>query len=224
MRSSERKARGRASMSDSVRKRDNREASEPKYLTQNEITAILSVLHEEENRLLFILGLDLGARVSEVVGLQWDCINWPNKYITIWDEKKDCWRTCTVSPATWALLKAKKERVDTRKEKLVFPMSAKTLNRRIKQWARDANITTRVRWHTLRHTHIVQARRAGRDWNEISQQTGDSVTTLIQVYARLSIEDRVEMTEKKPIILTEGLLRDRPKKLDSQDDEEELNS
>ena len=192
--------RDNASVSDSVRERDKREASEPKYLTQNEIQAILSVVHDEENRLLLLTGLDLGARVSEVVGLQWDCINWPNKYVTIWDEKKDCWRTCTISPATWQLLKAKKERIDTRKEKLVFPLSAKTLNRRIKQWARDANITMRVRWHTLRHTHIVQARRAGRDWNEISQQTGDTVITLIQVYAKLSIEDRVEMTEKKPLI------------------------
>jgi integrase len=187
-------------MSDSVRERDKREASEPKYLTQSEIQAILSVIHDEENRLLFLLGLDLGARVSEVVGLQWDRINWPNKFITIYDEKKDCWRTCTVSAATWQLLKAKKAKVDTRKQKLVFPMSAKTLNRRIKLWAKNANITMRVRWHTLRHTHIVQARRAGRDWNEISQQTGDTVTTLIQVYAKLSIEDRVDLTEKKPLI------------------------
>ena len=220
MRSSGRKTRDQALVSDSVRERDKREASEPKYLTQNEIQAILSVVHDEENRLLLLTGLDLGARVSEVIGLQWDCINWPNKYVTIWDEKKDCWRTCTISPATWQLLKAKKERVDTRKEKLVFPLSAKTLNRRIKQWARDANITTRVRWHTLRHTHIVQARRAGRDWNEISQQTGDTVITLIQVYAKLSIEDRVEMTEKKPLIQQiESLGGQHKRKSESNDDE-----
>lgn len=211
-------------MSVSVRERDNREASEPKYLTQSEIQRILSVIHDEENRLLFLLGLDLGARVSEIVGLRWDCINWSNKFITVYDEKKDCWRTCTVSPATWQLLRSKKGKVDTRREKLVFPMSAKTLNRRIKQWAKDANITIRVRWHTLRHTHIVQARRAGRDWNEISQQTGDTVATLIQVYGRLSIEDRVELAEKKPLIRAEGPKEGQQERPDSQGDEEELYS
>jgi integrase len=149
---------------------------------------------------MFLLGLDLGARVSEIAGLRWDCINWTNKFVTVWDEKKDCWRTCTLSPDTWGLLKAKKDRADMRTEKLVFPISHKTFNRRIKAWAVKAGMTKYVRWHTLRHTYVIQARRAGRDWNEISQQTGDTLETLVGTYGSLSIEDRVEMTEKKPLI------------------------
>lgn len=194
----------KSKMSDSLTKGTNDIASQVKYFTQNEIRAILSVVHEEENRLLFLLGLDLGARVSEIASLQWDRINWSNKFITIWDEKKDKWRTCTVSPEVWKLLKKKKDGTDLRASKLVYPYSTKTFNRRIKQWAKDAGIEWRVRWHTLRHTYVVQARRAGRDWNEISQQTGDTLGTLVQTYGHLSIEDRVESTEKKPLIEKEG--------------------
>ncbi len=190
--------------SDSIEKRTLETASTVNYLTQNEIRAILSVLHDEENRLLFLLGLDLGARVSEIADLTWDRINWANKFVTLHDFKKKAWRTCTVSPDAFELLKTRRKTVDERKEKLVFPMSHKTFNRRIKEWAKKAGIERRVRWHTLRHTYVVQARRVGRDWNEIAQQTGDTLSTLVQTYGALSIEDRVEMTEKKPLIQLEA--------------------
>jgi len=187
-------------LSDSIEKRTSEAASNLKYLTQNEIRSILSVLHGEENRLMFILGLDLGTRVSEIASLRWDCINWSNRFITVWDEKKDVWRSCTVSPDSWELLKKRKDSTDMRGQKLVFPISHKTFNRRIKEWAEKAGIERRVRWHTLRHTHVVQARRAGRDWNEISQQTGDTLATLVQTYGNLSLEDRIESTDEKPLI------------------------
>ena len=190
----------KSSVSDSTRKRTIEVASSLKYLTQNEIHAILAVLHEEQNRLMFFLGLDLGARVSEIAGLRWDCINWTNKFITIWDEKKDKGRTCTISQGTWELLKTRRKLIDERKDKLVFPISHKTFNRRIKEWAKKAGIERRVRWHTLRHTYVIQSRRAGRDWNEISQQTGDTLATLVHAYGSLSIEDRVISTESKPLI------------------------
>ena len=187
-------------MSDSLKKQTPMIASTVNYFTQSEIRSLLSVIDDEENRLLFLLGLDLGARVSEVADLQWDRINWSNKFVTIHDFKKKGWRTCTLSPASWELLKAKKERTDTRKEKLIFPFCDKTFNRYIKGWALKAGIERRVRWHTLRHTYVIQARRAGRDWNEIAQQTGDTLSTLVQVYGNLSIEDRVDLTDKKPLI------------------------
>lgn len=196
-------------VSDSREKRTNGIASTVKYLTETEIRAILSVLHDGENRLMFLLGLDLGARVSEIAGLRWDCINWPNRFVTVRDNKKstraktDIYRNCTISKASWDMLKERRKAVDERKDKLVFPMSHKTFNRRIKAWALEAGVDRRVRWHTLRHTYVVQSRRVGRDWNEISQQTGDTLGTLVKEYGSLSIEDRVTLTDSKPLI--EGL-------------------
>ncbi|MDD1772270.1 MAG: hypothetical protein LUQ09_05050 [Methanomassiliicoccales archaeon] len=52
----------------------------------------------------------------------------------------------------------------------------------------------------MRHTHIVQSGRTGWDWDWISQQTGDSLATLIKWYSRLSLEDRHEIGNETQLI------------------------
>jgi len=213
-------------MSLSYKNRTKGIASNIKYFTQKEIHALLSVLSRStmekgqdplkltarrvQDKTLFILGLDLGARVSEVDGLHWEQVDFEKKVINIYDEKKDVWRVCTISQPTWALLKTYSEMVDKRIEKKVFPFGYKTMNRRIKEWADLAGVKridedgkNKVVWHMLRHTHVVQARRAGRDWDVIAQQTGDKVATLIQEYSKLSIEDRQKVQDENPIFKEE---------------------
>jgi integrase len=169
------------------------------YFKTEEIVGILSVLHEEQDRLLFLVGLELGGRVSEVSTLKWSNVNFGEKYLVVWDEKKDKYRVCTLPENVWGHLREYAKKVDKRKEDRVFPYSSKTLNRRIKEWARLAGITRRVRWHTLRHTYVVESRKKGRDWSLISAQTGDTAATLIQEYSKLSLEDRQKMTNEKPL-------------------------
>jgi integrase/recombinase XerD len=144
-------------------------------------------------RIMFLMGLELGPRVSEIIGLRWTSLDWDNRIVTIWDEKKDVARCCTMPDKIWEELRSFRDLVDLRKEQRIFPITDKTANRWIKEWARAAGIKRRVRWHMMRHTHIVQSRRAGRDWDWISQQTGDSLATLIKWYSRLSLEDRHEI-------------------------------
>ena len=198
------------------------------YLTEAEIRAILSTLTTEQNRLLFTVGFELGGRVSEVgtptprkdkegrlaqkpnirrphaLGLLWSRVHFKQGYIVIWDEKKDVDRVCHLSKSTWKLLRAYSNRsdvIESRKhDDRVFPLSCKTLERRLRQWAKDAGIERRVRWHMLRHSYVVHSIRAGRDWRVISQQTGDKVTTLMKVYSGLSIEDTQELIDKHPLL------------------------
>ena len=174
-------------------------ASPQKYFTESEIQAILSVLHKWQDRLLFMVGLELGSRVSEVSSLKWANVNFQEKYVVIWDEKKDRYRACVLPQEVWTGLWEYAKTIDKRVGKRVFPYSSKTLNRRIKQWAKDAGITRRVRWHTLRHTYVVESRNKGREWSLISAQTGDTAATLIQEYDKLSLEDRQKMTDERPL-------------------------
>jgi integrase len=183
----------------SIEKETMTVASPMSYLKSEEIVKILSVLHEEQDRLLFLVGLELGARVSEVSSLKWPNVNFGERYLVIWDEKKNKHRVCTLPENVWGHLREYAKKVDKRREDRVFPYSSKTLNRRIKQWAKDAGITRRVRWHTLRHTYVVESRKKGRDWSLISAQTGDTAATLIQEYSKLSLEDRQKMTDEKPL-------------------------
>ena len=206
-------------MSVSTRNRTNVMSSTIYYFTTAEISGIMSVFAMRENevlddmkrepgrhmrylprlinarrqRLMFLMGLELGPRVSEIIGLRWTSLDWDNRIVTIWDEKKDVARCCTMPVKLWEELRAFRDLVDLRKEQRIFPVTDKTANRWIKEWAKAAGIKRRVRWHMMRHTHIVQSRRAGRDWDWISQQTGDSLSTLIKWYSRLSLEDRHEI-------------------------------
>lgn len=175
-------------------------ASPQKYFTEPEINAILSVLHERQDRLLFMVGLELGARVSEVASLKWVNVNFQEKYVVIWDEKKDKYRVCILPQDVWTALWEYAKTIDKRVGKRVFPYSTKTLNRRIKEWAQLVGIGRPVRWHFLRHTYVVISRKRGREWSLISAQTGDTAATLIQEYSKLSLEDRQEMTDRSPII------------------------
>jgi len=191
-----------------------------RYFTEAEIKAILSVLTSEEDRLLFILGFELGARVSEIgtrtpprdedellerkSGLMWSNVHFKQGYVVIWDEKKDVHRVCQLSKSTWKLLRAYSKRPDVietrRHDDRVFPHSCKTLGRRLKKWAKEAGVEGSVHWHMLRHSYVIHSIRAGRDWRIISQQTGDKVSTLMKVYGGLSLEDTQQLIDKHPLL------------------------
>ena len=200
-------------------------ASTQFYLQSSEISAILSVLDKQEqallaeyateasrqsldrrmqrfkqDRLMILMGLDLGARVGEIVTIPWEDIDFNSRIVKIWDEKKDALRLCVMSEPTWLKLIEYEKGIDHRRERWVFPVCAKTANRLIKGLAKEAGIQRRVRWHTLRHSYVVQGRRVGKDWDELAQQTGDSVASLISYYSKLSIEDRVKLANDKPLI------------------------
>jgi len=189
-------------MTDSIEKLAFGQASNINYFTESEISRILTVLHEGENRLLFLVGLELGCRVSEIKGLKWSDLQTKDLpyYVVLWDEKKDRHRVCTLPDYIWKLLRQHRKEVDERGEKRIFPYSESTINRRIKEWAKDAGISRRVRWHCLRHTYVVQSRAKGRDWSIISMQTGDTPATLISVYSQLSLEDRHKLSNESPIV------------------------
>lgn len=138
--------------------------------------------------------------VSEVVGIQTSNIDPKRQLIKVWDEKKDTWRDIVVTKSTLQLilmhLNAKPMQTPT-----LFDFSYKTANRRLRKWCLKANIGIRkAHWHTLRHTYIMQSRLKGRDIKVVQQQTGDSLLTLLRVYSNLSVEDRVRISENKPII------------------------
>ena len=171
-----------------------------KYLTEREIEGLLSVIDNIEDKALITLGIDSGGRVSEVVGILTSNINHERQTIKIWDEKKDQWREWVVTKPTMQLIRMylnSRQKKDPR----LFPFSYKTANRRLKRWCEVAEIPKeKAHWHTLRHTYIVQSRLRGRDIKAVQQQTGDSLLTLLRIYSNLSNEDRIKISESRPIL------------------------
>lgn len=197
-------------------------AREIPHFSESEIRAILSTIANEERRLLFLVGLDLGARASEIAtptpksdekakpmhiercGLRWRNVNFNEKYVVIWDEKKDHYRTCQLQQSTWKALKEYSKRDDVikrrRHDDRVFPHSTRTINRYLNQIALGAGIERPVHWHMIRHSFVIHSRRAGRDWKFLSQQTGDKVSTLMETYSGYSLEERQEIIDNHPLL------------------------
>jgi integrase len=77
-----------------VRKR-NRHPN--RALTEAQIRLLLSEIENIRDDALIRLGLSVGLRVSEVVGMRVSEIDFDRGLINIWDEKKDKWRWATTS-------------------------------------------------------------------------------------------------------------------------------
>ncbi|MCK5560255.1 MAG: site-specific integrase [Thermoplasmata archaeon] len=171
-----------------------------KYLNITEIRCLLSEIDDLEDKCLITLGIDSGCRVSEITNISTSNIDYDSQTIKIWDEKKDQWREIVVTKQTLQLIKMYLNNRVKKSPKL-FNFSYKTANRRLKKWCKIIGIPdNKAHWHTLRHTYIMQSRLRGRDIKAVQQQTGDSLLTLLRIYSNLSTNDRVRISEDKPII------------------------
>ena len=171
-----------------------------KYLSEGEIERLLSIIDNVGDKCLIAVGIDSGGRVSEVVGILTSNIDYDRQTIKIWDEKKDVWRKWVLTKPTMQLIKMYLNSRQKASPEL-FPFSYKTANRRLKKWCAQVGIPKeKAHWHALRHTYIVQSRMKGRDIKAVQQQTGDSLLTLLRVYSNLSSEDRLRISEERPII------------------------
>ena len=97
---------------------------------QAQIRLLLNAIDDIRDDALIRLGLSVGLRVSEVVGIRTSEIDFERGLIKIWDEKKDIWRF--IMPTNEALSSIRKYLNSLEKEpKTLFPMSAKTFERLI---------------------------------------------------------------------------------------------
>ena len=91
-------------------------------LTEAQIRLLLSEIENIRDDALIRLGLSVGLRVSEVVGIRTSEIDFERGLINIWDEKKDKWRL--VMPTQEAMGAVKKYlNAQPKKAKLLFSIS-----------------------------------------------------------------------------------------------------
>ena len=190
-------------MSKSIVEVDN---TDSKYLNETEIKSIMSIIDDDELKLIILFGWDTGCRVSELCTLQWQNINFEKCRVRIWDEKKDKFRNCSISTRTRDLLKQMYDVLDKRKPyKYVFlarkgrhyakPISYKTVNRELKRLALKAGITRRVHWHMMRKSLVRRWIKSKKSVREVCQQTGDSPITIHLHYDEPDDEDMNEVVE-----------------------------
>jgi site-specific recombinase XerD len=183
------------------------------YFSEDEIAAMLGVVKGTPDELLLRVALESGAKVHGISNIWLSKIVFDRQVLVrVYDKGKDE-RVIRLSPETAALMhKAywdtwyRWSRMTRQREKEgsnlpLFSVSqdnkrpwsdcrhryrrisARTLNRKIKSWAKDAGITRRVDWMMIKHTTVIRLLKLGRTWEDIKEVVGDQVNSLELVYS-----------------------------------------
>lgn len=181
------------------------------YLRKEEIKMLLDVIPVTEHKTAIMLGLDLGCRAGEIIKIP----NVPEfeKNIDVLDSKsekaekknREPFRSCAISQATLTQIETFQKELKKAgdKRKLLFPYTPKTMTRWIQLYCNKAGIKRnkgKIRWHMLRHTFIQQCLDHDIPIKQISEQTGDSIYTLLKHYSNYTMDDRIKAIEKMGLV------------------------
>lgn len=165
----------------------------PKYLTYDEVEALReaaagSLLHETLVEVLY----STGARVSELVGLDWPDVRLPIKQLVIREGKGGKTRTVPLSTrATRLLHRLREARAD--RNPWVFQsnfkqrMSKDSVERHIGQLGKKAGLSQKLTPHQLRHSMATHLLQAGMPLDQIQLLLGHSDIKTTQRYARTQL-------------------------------------
>ncbi len=191
----------------------------PRVLTPEEFSALLAYLKEPYRTMVLVAGC-LGLRASEVVGLQWQDIDWDSLTVRIrrgvvhgreGDAKTEASeKPIPLDPDLAAeILRYKNGTTYVQPTDYVFagdsgkPRWQETiLADHIKPAARAAGIQGKVGWHTLRHTYSTLLRSLGADV-KVQQELlrhADIVTTM-NIYTQAVSEQKREAASKVARVL-----------------------
>jgi integrase/recombinase XerD len=159
----------------------------PAVLTKDEMRALLANADTEKSRLMISLLYSTGLRVSEVVNLKKNDIDFGER--TGWVRKgkgsKD--RLFSISDQ---LTKDLQEYLKEREYAYVFskdkPLTTRNIQKIIKQTSQRAGVQKKVTPHTLRHSFATHLLEQGTDIRVIQAMLGHSNLNTTQVYTHVS--------------------------------------
>lgn len=180
----------------------NRRRRHPnRSLTEAEIRVLLSALENIRDDALIRLGLSVGLRVSEVVGIRTSEIDFDRGLVKIWDEKKDKWRFIMPTLETVSSLRKYLNSLPKQPQYL-FPFSVKTVERIIQRYSKKA-LGFVISWHALRTTYVSRSVELEQSPVVVMANTGDSPATILKYYAKLPEVVMRRFVENKPVIPSE---------------------
>lgn len=163
----------------------------PKYLTHDEIEALREAAASTSlmDQLIVEVLYSSGLRVSELIALDWDDVDFANKQAIVREGKGGKSRIVPLSTRAVRLLKRyQKTRRD--QDPCVFRsreknrMTKATVEYRLKRLGRLAGLQSHVTPHRLRHSQATHLLEAGMPLDMIQRLLGHSSIATTQIYAR----------------------------------------
>jgi integrase len=166
-------------------------------LTPDQITALLAALPTYRDDVMVRLGLSVGLRVSELLGITQADIDWQLGKIKIWDEKKNKLREVTPDTPTLAVLRRYVESIGA--QRALFPITAKTVNRMLAAASRQA-LGRVITWHSLRTSYVSTCRANDVPMEIVEANTGDSRSTILKHYSRIPDQVVRQIIDSRPVV------------------------
>lgn len=176
------------------------------YYQEYEIRALLDQNKDEEIYPILFLAVHTGMRLSEILGLCWDCIDFQGSKITISrtlvktrlqeSTKNNKVRYFPMSPRLREMFL--ELRIKRTESNFVFlsnkgiPYNSDHFRERHFHKACEKAIIRKLRFHDLRHTFASHHMMKGGDLYELSKLLGHSDVTMTQRYAHLSEDHLVK--------------------------------
>jgi integrase/recombinase XerD len=159
-------------------------------LTQDEATQLANACITHEEKLVTWTLLDTGLRVSELAGLRKDNVDWQMHRLMIYGKggpygTKSKRRIIPLSARAQSLIEGHLALHDE------FGMSARTIQRLVKEVANRARIRRPVTPHVLRHTFSVTAVQKGISLPSLQKLLGHDRLTTTEIYLNLSPEEAI---------------------------------
>lgn len=185
----------------------NKKNKEKEYYTPYQIKRFLSVIDDKDDKEMFTTFIYLGTRISEFLGLTWDCFDNKNKVIEIKQQitylnkgkailidklkTKESYRKCKLNNTVYEILL---NRYNNSSTNYIFPkdkyhpkepLSKTTLRRKMIKYMKKAKLPL-ISPHGFRHSKASQFMSICKNMEEVKAAAkfmGHSVTMMMETYA-----------------------------------------
>lgn len=171
-------------------------------LGREEVEILLSKVADLQDYTMLLFGFYSGVRVGELK-FGYDAIQFQEGYVHVWDEKKNRYRNIYVpEPVLMSLKRYWNAKID-KKSPLLFDLSSKTIERKIKRYTQEVLGKAKT-WHCVRHTYITQSVEQGLPISIVISNTGDRPSTILAYYVKLSTTFIKEQINTKALFKVNG--------------------
>lgn len=175
-------------------KRSKKEVKIPSVLTKDEVKKLISYLNNEKSKLMISLIYACGFRVSELINLKINDVDFNDKtgHVRRGKGKKD--RIFNIPNFLAEQLQKQSETQKKEGKEFLFTgpkgrLSSRNLEKIVRKAAKKAQINKKVSPHTLRHSFATHLLESGVGIRMIQELLGHSNLSTTQIYTHVSSEE-----------------------------------
>jgi hypothetical protein len=179
------------------------------FLTRSETEQLLKVVKNQKHKLICLLLLDTGLRISECVSLKYENFDFKNQMLYVRSLKKrekEEYRKIPISQRLFfELTNYISNQLDIKKENYLFPsgenhISRFMVNKFMERLIKKHNITDNLHPHALRHTFATNLVASGAPLENVKSMLGHADYNTTLIYAHIPdkvLKQSIDIVERK---------------------------